>query len=223
MRSVISPPKAPVKLTIILGVFSLALIIAGFLWLDQSIAHFFKTPEMEKFYAFNREITNAGYSIHYFAAAAIGLIASRYLYSKIHYLKSNPHINKALGEWSLFVFKCLIGIGIVGQIIKIIVGRQRPHTTVDFENLKFSFFSLDSHFHSFPSGHTQVLLTMATILSFIWPKWRYVWFALGIYLGFTRVVIHQHFFSDFAGGTFLGIVGTLWIYYLWPPKLEQRP
>jgi len=221
MPSVTSVRKAPVTLTLILGGFSLALSLAGFFWLDQSIAHFFKTPQMEGFYAFSREVTNAGYSIHYFVAAAIGFVASRYLYTKIHYLKSNPHINKALGEWSLFVFKCLILIGIAGQIVKILVGRQRPHTTVDFQNLNFSPFSLDSHFHSFPSGHTQVMLTMATIATLIWPKWRYLWFSVGIFLGFTRVVIHQHFFSDFTGGAFLGIAGTLWIYYYWPPKLEK--
>ncbi len=221
MPSATSLRKAPIKQTLVLGVFSLAMVVAGLLWLDRSIAYFFKAPELQKFYAFSREITNAGYSIHYFVAAAIGFVASRYLYTKIHYLKSNPHINRALGEWSLFVFKCLITLGLVGQVIKILCGRQRPHTTEDFQNLNFSPASLDSHFHSFPSGHTQVMLTMAMIATLIWPKWRYFWFGIGIFLGFTRVVIHQHFFSDFAGGAYLGVAGTLWIYYFWPPKLDQ--
>lgn len=220
MPAISNSRKTLIQQTLLLGVFGLVLMLGGAFWLDQNVAVFFKKPELEFFYAFCREITNAGYSIHYFIAATIGFVASRYLYAKIHYLKSNPHINKALGEWSLFVFKCLILIGLVGQIIKIICGRQRPHTTEDFQNLNFSPFSLDSHFHSFPSGHTQVMLTMATIASLIWPKWRYSWFALAIFLGFTRVVIHQHFFSDFVGGAYLGIVGTLWIYYLWPPKLK---
>jgi membrane-associated phospholipid phosphatase len=221
MLSAETKRQAPVKFTLVLGAFSLALIAAGFFWLDQKIAIFFKTPAMEGFYAFCREIKNAGYSIHYFVAATIGFLASRYLYNKIHYLKSNPHINKALGEWSLFVIKSLILIGLAGQLLKILCGRQRPHTTVDFQNLNFSPLSLDSHFHSFPSGHTQVMLTVATIATLIWPKWRYFWFGIGIFLGFTRVVIHQHFFSDFAGGAFLGVAGTLWIYYFWPPKSEK--
>jgi membrane-associated phospholipid phosphatase len=212
--------KKLISQTLWLGGLSLVSIVAGVLWLDQTIAYFFRRPEQERFFAFNREITNAGYSIHYFVAAAIGFIASRYLYSKIGYLKKNPHINKALGEWSLFIFKCLIILGIIGEIIKIVCGRQRPHGSEDFQNLVFSPFVRDSHFHSFPSGHTQVMFTMATIASMIWPKWRYAWFFIAVFLGFTRVVISQHFFSDFIGGAYLGTVGVLWIYYLWPPKLS---
>jgi membrane-associated phospholipid phosphatase len=219
MPEISSVRKKLILQTALLGAFSLVFIIAGVLWLDQTIAYFFKRPEQETFYAFNREITNAGYSIHYFVAAAIGLVASRYLSSRIGYLKENPHINKALGEWSLFVFKCLITIGLIGEVIKLICGRQRPHGTEDFQNLIFSPFSFDSHFHSFPSGHTQVMFTMATIATLIWPKWRFAWFFLALFFGFTRVVISQHFFSDFIGGAYLGVIGTLWIYYLWPPKI----
>ena len=77
-----------------------------------------------------------------------------------------------------------------------------------------------TNYNSFPSGHTQVMLTVAMIATMIWPKGRYFWFSVSLFLGFTRVVIHQHFFSDFVGGAFLGIYGTLWIYQLWPPKIN---
>ncbi len=202
------------------GIMAIVLILLGFFKLDQAIAYFFKLPALEAYYAFNREITNVGYSIHYFVMAIIGLLVSRYFYKRISFLKNNPAANKALGVWSLFVIKCLVIIGVVTNIFKFIIGRQRPHSTEDFQNLNFVPLSTHSHWHSFPSGHTQVMFTIATIASLIFPKYTKAWLSLAFYLGFTRVVIHQHFFSDFIGGAFLGCIGVLWIYHLWPPKFE---
>lgn len=203
-----------------LGLISLALILIGFFSLDQTIAIFFKRSELETYYSFNREITNIGYSIHYFLLALVGFIVSKFFSHKIEYLRKNPSFNRALMQWSVFVFKCLVILGIIGAILKNMFGRQRPHLTVDFQNLNFVPFTSHHHWHSFPSGHTQVIFTMATILYLIFPKYAKWFFGGAFFLAFTRVVIHQHFFSDFIAGAFFGYIGTLWIYYRWPPKLK---
>ena len=207
------------KHTFQMGLIFLVLLSSGFFLLDQTMAAYFKKPELEGFYIFCREITNIGYSIHYFILAALGIIVSNYFRNRIAFLKNNPNLADAIKAWSWFTIKCLVLIGILGEILKIIFGRQRPYSTDDFQNLNFVPFSTHWHWHSFPSGHTQVLFTVATIAFLIWPRHRF-WFFIGAaLLAFTRVAIYQHYFSDYIAGAYLGYIGTLWINYLWPPKL----
>ncbi len=204
--------------TLLLGVPSLILILIGFFWLDQPMAQFFKRPELEFFYRFNREITNIGYSIHYFVLALVLYVTSHFFSKKISWLKNNQNLQIQFKEWSKFIVINLVLIGLFLQILKMLVGRQRPHMTEDFQNLIFSPFATHWHWHSFPSGHTQVIFTMATIACLVWPRKKILILLLAVFLGFTRVVTYQHFFSDFVAGAYLGYILTLWIYSKWPPK-----
>jgi membrane-associated phospholipid phosphatase len=208
-----------IKHSIILLGASMVFILWGLLQLDQVIADFFKQPQYELIYKYSREVTNVGYSIHYFILALVGWAVAKYLNQYIKLLNTNPRLTNSIQQWSVFVFKSLICIGLFVQVLKFIFGRQRPHITEDFQNTIFVPFSTHWHFHSFPSGHTQVLLTMATIGSMIWPKQRVYFFILALLLAFTRVVIHQHFFSDFVAGAFVGYILTLWIYFYRPPNV----
>lgn len=197
---------------------SIFLIILGLLWLDPLIAIYFKQPSRELFFKFNREITNIGYSIHYFILALVLFVLAHFFNHKIALLKNNPSLQLKFKEWAKFIFLNLIFVGILVQILKFIFGRQRPHLTDDFQNLNFDFFNMHWHWHSFPSGHTQVIFTMASIAYLNWPNKKWLILSLACFFGFTRVVIHQHYFSDFIAGALVGHLTTLWIYYKWPPK-----
>lgn len=204
--------------TLFVGLITFGLVMLGFTQLDQTIAFLFSQPEYASFSSFSREVTNVGYSIHYFILALTLFVAAKFFDKKIKYLRDKPQLKLAIEHWSVFVFKCLIVVGLAVQVLKILFGRQRPHTTESFENLAFDPFNFHWHWHSFPSGHTQVMFTMATIGYLIWPKFRTVFFFLATFFAFTRVIILQHFFSDFVFGAFIGYILALWIYYKWPPK-----
>lgn len=211
-----------IKHSIVMFLFSVVFILWGLFQLDLFIADFFKQPQYEFIYKYSREITNVGYSVHYFLMALVGWVAAKYLNQYIKSLKNNPGLTNSIHQWSVFVFKSLIGVGIFVQALKFFFGRQRPHITEDFQNTIFVPLNTHWHFHSFPSGHTQVLFTMATIACIIWPKQRVFFFLLAALLAFTRVIIHQHFFSDFVAGAFVGYISTLWIYHYYPPKLNTQ-
>ena len=204
--------------TIKLCFFSVILIVFSIYFLDLGVAFFFKQPELELVYKVSREITNIGLSGHYFGLSILAFILSRTLFRKMEYFITRPGLEKKIEVWSLFLIKCLVVIGLFNGIIKIIFGRQRPHSAENFENLNFSPFSLDVHWWSFPSGHTQVLFTMATFLALLWPKNRYWFLVLAAIFSFTRVTTFQHFCSDFVAGGTIGYLGTLWLYQLWLPK-----
>jgi membrane-associated phospholipid phosphatase len=58
---------------------------------------------------------------------------------------------------------------------------------------------------SFPSGHTTVITTIATILWLVWPERRIVWGALVAIVAVGLVSANYHFVSDIIGGLYLGV------------------
>lgn len=204
--------------TAVVLAFGAVLIAIGYFWLDQRIGLFFQQPEQETIYYYSREITNVGYAIHYLVISVFLFILSRVLSKQIGHLSPYHRLRLATEQWSLFAIKALLAAGTLVQIIKPLIGRRRPNV-VENPELLFNRFTTDAHWHSFPSGHTQVLITVATVLGLIWPKARWYFFALGLILSFTRVATYQHFFSDFIGGILAGYLVTLWVYYKWPPRI----
>jgi len=62
------------------------------------------------------------------------------------------------------------------------------------------------HDHSFPSGHAATSFAAATILTAARPRWGWLWFALALAVGFSRVYVGVHYPLDIVGGAVLGIV-----------------
>lgn len=149
---------------IIIALTALAVALGIFL-LDLLIADFAARPEMQRVYYYSREVTNIGDSLHYFTLALLGLIFSRLLYPRLSFLRTKVSAarNRMIYYWSLFLLKALILCGIVLHIFKFTVGRQRPHVAENFYNLNFAPFNLHHHWQSWPSGHSQVMFTVATV------------------------------------------------------------
>lgn len=200
------------------------LFILSVLYFDLPVALYFNKPELSSVYYYSREVTNIGYSIHYFVIAIIGVIFSKLFYFKIPFLnqKISPAQNSLIYQWSVFTIKCLTIIGLLLNFIKLSVGRTRPHASPDFYNLGLDFFTTNPHNHSFPSGHSQVLFSVATIAYLIWPKYKYLFLTVASIFALTRVTIHQHFLSDIIAGGLIGHLGTLWLYIRWSPKLNIK-
>ncbi len=58
---------------------------------------------------------------------------------------------------------------------------------------------------SFPSGHTTVIMTTATILWLVRPELRMVWGALVAIVVLGLIGANYHFVSDIVGGLYLGL------------------
>lgn len=211
--------------SILISAFAIASILISYLYFDSQLAHYFKTPALEQVYYYSREITNIGLSVHYFVIAIALYVIARWIYPRWIFLQNKFSLiqKEFTQQWSLQLLKSLILVGIAMPIIKFCVGRQRPHLTApDYISNSFNHFTVDWHWHSFPSGHSQVLFTVATVLLLIWPKQKYYFLALAAIFALTRVTIQQHFLSDVIGGAWVAYLGTLWIYEIWPPKVSQK-
>jgi membrane-associated phospholipid phosphatase len=117
----------------------------------------------------------------------------------------------------LLALSALTG-GLLYSLCKWTVGRQRPVVLID--PLAFSPFRsgwaglFDEPNLSFPSGHTCLAFATAACLGICIPRWKYLFYALGLFVAAERIAENAHYLSDVIGGAGLGTLSaylTFWI------------
>ena len=92
--------------------------------------------------------------------------------------------------------------------IKLVLGRRRPRDELEHDLYGFRLFHYDWQHDSFPSGHAMTIFCAAAILSGALPALAPVWFAIALYLSFTRALINSHFLSDVFIGAAIGLIAS---------------
>ena len=201
-----------VKHSVVVSVFAGGLCIFSIFHSDQAVAQVLADPALLSFRQFCREITNIGLSVFYFGLAAVSYVMARWVLPGRIWLSLNPKLIAQIRSASAFSFLALFFSGVIIQVLKIAFGRQRPHVSETFDGFQFDPVNFHWHWHSFPSGHAQVVFVVGTLLSLAWPKYT-VWFLIGaLAIAFTRVATHQHFLSDIILGGAIGYLATIWLY-----------
>ena len=147
-------------------------------------------------------ITLAGYSVIYWGTAAVLFL--------VYWLRSrrpSPHARHDawMAEACAFVFAAVAGSSLIVGIIKRTVGRARPYMETPDGGGSFVGFVLDNDLHSFPSGHADTFLSVAVVLSWLWPRWRWPILIVGVVCAFSRVVLNVHYVSDVLVGGAIGV------------------
>jgi membrane-associated phospholipid phosphatase len=75
----------------------------------------------------------------------------------------------------------------------------------------FHPFHFEPAYWAFPSGHTACTLSVTVVAQAALPRWRLCWWALGLIVAVTLIVLTHHFVGDILGGAFLGwaVAGTV--------------
>lgn len=187
-----------------LGIFLLCLVTSGvsLFFFDQKVSFYFGDSSRENVWLMAREITNIGLSSHYLIFSLNAII---FLYLWGRFAKTHPHWRRPLFHWSAQFFMSLLVSGVVTLFFKFLFGRQRPHLAApDYHPWTFDFLNLHWNFQSLPSGHSQVLFCVATMLAILAPRGAWFFFVLAAGFAFTRVITHSHFISDCIWGAFVG-------------------
>jgi undecaprenyl-diphosphatase len=78
--------------------------------------------------------------------------------------------------------------------------------------------------HSFPSGHAARAMTIAfLVLQFENPVWFFLIFAWAILVGYSRVALRLHYFSDILVGWLVGVLGGVLALRFLPVLIQKLP
>ncbi len=148
-------------------------------------------------------ITELGNSVWYFVFCIISII---FLFSnkKIKALEIKNGFKNTNLFISVIIF--LIVNGLVTQLLKHVIGRARPNHTNFEDGFNFNLFTLNSEFHSFPSGHSSTIFMVCLILCKLMPNVKYLLFVFGFIVAFSRVVVNAHFFTDIVAGMIVAMI-----------------
>ena len=119
----------------------------------------------------------------------------------------------------------LVAIWMLKALAKRACGRCWPqawsgnHTSwLDSGAYGFHPFHNDPAYMSFPSGHAAVIFSVATVLWFSYPRWRWCYALACAAMSVALVALNYHFVGDVVGGAALGSITGLWVRRLF----EQR-
>jgi undecaprenyl-diphosphatase len=75
---------------------------------------------------------------------------------------------------------------------------------------------------SFPSAHAAYSFMMATLLAIWFPRYRFIFFIIAGFIGWTRIYLGLHYPTDIIAGGILGYSITKW-FLRWINGLEINP
>lgn len=96
------------------------------------------------------------------------------------------------------------------QFLKELVGRIRPcHSLPDVRLLVPCGGG-----KSFPSSHAVNYFTLAALMTYFFPQYKYHFYTLASLIAFSQVYVGVHYPSDVLVGSFLGFtIGTLFVLF----------
>jgi membrane-associated phospholipid phosphatase len=109
-----------------------------------------------------------------------------------------------------YVFAAVALSGIIANLSKNIIGRARPKLFDETGSLSFDFWSGDSTWASFPSGHATTAMALGVALALLFPRLRWVLLCLGLWIALSRLFVGAHYPSDVIAGIMLGGI-TAWL------------
>jgi membrane-associated phospholipid phosphatase len=118
-----------------------------------------------------------------------------------------------------------VGMIMLKQILKFIFGRTGTRLWIEnggsLEDRDFTFRWLHG-FHpydSFPSGHMTIACTVASLVWFFLPKWRWLAVASVAIVAFCLLITNSHFVGDIIAGGCIGWLGGAWSVQLMPRSI----
>jgi membrane-associated phospholipid phosphatase len=113
----------------------------------------------------------------------------------------------------LILITNVISCGLMGELIKMIVRRERPNAHDGFYVFRpFTEKPFGTGGLGFPSSHAIIAFAAAWILCRLYPKTWPVWLILGIGCAVARVRSGSHFVSDVTASMIIsyGITAVMW-------------
>lgn len=186
--------------------FSLAIVAALSLFDAAAIRHARAGDGL--LFSTMRAITDVGQSHWYLVPAALLFLGAAFVDWRAAGFRGRRRLVLLFGQAG-FAFAAIALSGLLANLVKIVVGRARPVLFDQVGPHHFEPFTVGYSYASFPSGHATTVGAVTALLCLWFPRYTWLWAAIGVFLAATRVVATAHYLSDIAGGFLLGLGFTI--------------
>ena len=161
---------------------------------------------------FFRGMTDLGKSVWYLPPCGLAVLFCGFLCRGKDVPLAYRRLFAYIGVRAFFLFATIALSGIVADILKVIIGRARPHLWLERGIYGFHFFTREGFlWNGMPSGHSTTAFALACSLAVLYPRLRVLWFGYALLLAGSRVMVDAHYLSDICAGAVLGAL-TVWVF-----------
>lgn len=122
----------------------------------------------------------------------------------LYFIFKQKKSESRLYYFSFAALALIISRGILTEILKFFVDRQRPFEILSFTPL------VQNGTPSFPSGHTVFYLALAiSAFPFVNHRWKWILASGAALIGIARIYAGVHWPLDIIGGTIVALAGVL--------------
>ncbi len=159
----------------------------------------------------------AGTWIYYLGNCISYLTAGPYIevgiaFCFIFIIIRNPGFEKRWARLLLYICISTAVAIIIGEAIKYLLARYRPVMLFEHGFYGLHFLSTIWELNSTPSGHTLRAFSIMTSLSMLYRRFTYLFIAVAVLIGASRIIVTAHYPSDVVFGAFIGVFSALWVY-----------
>lgn len=169
--------------------------ILSYFYFDRSVAEFFLNLDLSPVTMW------IVYRINDLASGWLYIIGLPILIGIAWHLKKIDIMKKLI-----FLFLCIVFAGICVDLLKVILGRARPHEFFEYGRYGFYWFQWHANYWSFPSGHTTVISALMGGLCYLKPSKTFLFIALALFISSMRLILASHYPSDLMGAYLLSFI-----------------
>lgn len=199
----------PLNWRLIVGGFLAAAVLSGLAmaFVDAAAARFFRDAfDADQRRFFGHTVGALGKPEIYFAAAALTAAACWILRRRV--AEGSERLRGAM-HGALFVIFSIASAGVLVNLLKFVIGRMRPRELLENGLSGFIPFNTDFGMNSFPSGHSQMVWSLAVSLFLIFPRLWPLLFTFAAAVAASRFLASVHYVSDVVMGSYVGAVVPL--------------
>src|SRR3954466_9513954 len=119
----------------------------------------------------------------------------------------------------LFIGSTHLVTRLIAGTLKNVFNRLRPFEAIEAGDWDWKFFG--DHGSSFPSGHSAHFWSLFLPLAFLFPRYRWLFFIIPVFISIARVGVNDHWCSDVIASAGLAALITLlfaWLYRIKGPQ-----